>query len=188
MKKYILLLKKEIPKFKVELILLLCVVVTFSLFVYQTKAIHRLVARLKLEEAKFQEIQAGVKGFSALKGKSLRIQGELDSLLRMLPKEEESSKFLGELASLAERFRIRFTSVKSLPQKKYPPYQGISINIAAEGEYHDFGRFLNEIEKLTNLFIDVKGFEINSDPSDPDSPVCRIGLTATTFRLLESGE
>ena len=187
MKKYILLLKKEIPRFKTELILLLGVIVVLSLTIYQTKAAHRLITSLRVEEAKFQEIQAGVKNFSALKGKSQIIQGELSNLLRMLPKEEESSKFLGELASLAERFRIRVTSVKSLPQKKYPLYQGISINIAAEGEYHDFGRFLNEIEKLTNLFIDVKDFQINSDPNDPDSPVCKIELTATTFRLLEGG-
>lgn len=107
-----------------------------------------------------QRNQAGLKQTKPLKEKKIISQEEVPPLLQ-------------DISNLANRNRIKITQIK--PFKKLDIKEGKSaqssdlipllITIDLSSKYHNFGRFINDLENLER-FIAVQDMVITRDPDD----------------------
>ncbi len=118
----------------------------------------------------------------------LRQVNELDETVKVLGgqvrSKEEVHLILESISVLANEDRIRveqmapvFDGQQQLLKTKEGIYYSLPITMDVRGGYHDFGRFLNDIEN-NQVSLKVKKFSIVASPQDNLKHVIKLTLDA----------
>jgi len=100
--------------------------------------------------------------------------------------KEEVPLILEKISRLANNNGIKIDQImpvteeqESLLEDKGTKYYSLPINVEARGGYHDFGRFMNELER-GDIFLGIKKFLIYSS-EDPRAHHVRLTLNAVVY-------
>ncbi len=146
-----------------------------TLFKFQTKAVASVNAKIAKSRKDLVELNKNLALMQETgKGKEKKI--------KRIISEEQLSLLLNEIENVARKNNVRITQIKAVkdPEKKKgkqppkgeksppkvekgPNYKLIPLDLSCS--YHDFGRFLNELENMES-FISVGEMKIKANPED----------------------
>ncbi len=115
-----------------------------------------------------------------------RLESQLAQTSQKIKSREEVSIILEQVSRLANQNNIRIDQImpfieeqKVLLEDKKRTYYALPILVQAKAGYHDFGRFLNQLEK-DELFLYVTSFSITPG-EDVRAHALKINLQAIVF-------
>lgn len=115
-----------------------------------------------------------------------RLEGQLAQTSQKVKSREEVSIVLEQISRLANQNNIRIEQImpfieeqKVLLEDKKRTYYALPILVQAKAGYHDFGRFINQLEK-GDLFLYVTSFSIATG-EDAHAHALKINLQAIVF-------
>lgn len=122
----------------------------------------------------------------AIETQSDKLYTEMARYRGIFPGRQDIQIVLRDLSRIADISGVKIVGIKPLPEKEVGSaydtdvYKEIPIEIVAVSGYHQFGKFLEDLE-AGKRFMLVRDLEIGADPKDPDRHDIR--LTASTFIL-----
>ena len=131
------------------------------------------------------DIDTGIKNFESLEQELSSLELAHFDLVSRFPPQKEFPLFLELISTLAKKNNIKIIAME--PQKpavdQTEAYVVIPVFIDAYCGYHDFGRFVNDLE-YAKKFIKIKDFRIVGVDSDPK--LQQVIMTLHTFCLNKS--
>lgn len=115
-----------------------------------------------------------------------KLEGQLAQTSQTIKSKEEVSIILEQISRVANQNNIQIDQImpfieeqKVLLDDKKRTYYALPILVQAGSGYHDFGRFLNQLEK-NDLFLDVTSFSIVAG-DDVRAHALKMNLQAIVF-------
>lgn len=96
-------------------------------------------------------------------------QKKVEKVKLIVSKERQLALFYGILNESATAATVRFNSVKPLPETETNTDLTAPFEISISGDYHSFGRFINNLEKngglvkISSMAIKPSGLKLNAD-------------------------
>lgn len=106
---------------------------------------------------------------------------ELEGVQGMLPKEKEIPSLLKSITQTAEANVIDFLTFTPQSIKAGDVYDEVPIDITLKGDYHDLGRFLNELGRLYRIVVPSVRSLTGKEPTKEDPYTVNVSLTISTF-------
>jgi Tfp pilus assembly protein PilO len=139
---------------------------------FQQKSIKRLRSKtgeLKKDLVRFEKDLEGMRKFKLQEAKEEGAGLKSKRLIR----EEQVTAFLQDISKVANNNEVVMASIKpnlstASEEKKNPESEKIFpllINLELYGDYHHFGKFLNDLEN-GNTLVEVENMKIISQPQD----------------------
>ena len=130
-------------------------VAAFVYFVYvpYNKANSALQEQIQKNESEITQGQVMQRKLNELKAANLKLQDELKVATMLLPTGEEGAKLPETISEMAKSAGLTVTSVT--PGQKVPGPSGLyfenPIAVEASGSYHDVGKLMEGVDKITRL-------------------------------------
>lgn len=179
-------LKDEKKRFIVIGVGIACLLILDSLFIIRPlikKASH-LTPQIRTLDAQIKDIQDQISMLDVKKKKFEVLTSEQTGYERRFPGDEEIPSLLQDLSKIAADSGVNIIAISPVKRQSRHHIKGIEelfyqipINIRAQGGYHQFGQFINSLEKL-DRFIELQHIEIKRNTAAPRSHLLRI-LAAT---------
>lgn len=141
-----------VEKNKNKLLNLAVIIVAFiiasNIYKQQTKEMESLKSKNNMETKKNTVIE-----------NISKLEKSIGAYKNLLVKKDASS-FINTVSNIAKESGVKITSVKPLPERRYPDYikSPFSLELSAPN-YHILGRFISKIENYQDVYI-VESIEI----------------------------
>lgn len=148
------------------IVIILIIVIYLGLFfspkIKQCLALFREASQLKAEIIATRRDWASM---NTLKAELLRLNERKDYYEKRLPGKKEIPAVLEYLSSAAKKLNVRLSEIKPVEQEVSGGqiFYSVPILLKAECEYHQLGRFLNELEKA-DRFMKISDIKIIANP------------------------
>ena len=164
--------------------ILLVILIVFFFFPlqFQLASLQQLSPRIKTLTREVETTRNNILRTPQYQKELDRMRGRYEKLQMRIKKKHEIPLLLEKISRLASRNEVRIVE-QDLPQmslnqpildKPEGQYFSIPIILELRCGYHEFGRFLNDLER-EGVFLRLPQMTIEGDPSDPR--VSRISLT-----------
>jgi len=131
------------------------VLVAYVYFVYQpyTKRIDDLNARIQKNESEISQSQVMQRKLKELKAANQKLQEQLKAATVQLPNTEQSSKLPDQVQDMIKSVGLTYKSITPGLSVPGPDglYQETPMVVELSGSYHDAGKFMEGIDKITQL-------------------------------------
>jgi type IV pilus assembly protein PilO len=134
-------------------------------------------SRITLGQAKARQLPEFRKQISEL-------EARLEVLKPILPSERDAGDLLRRVQTLAVQSNLTILGFKPQAISLAEMHAEWPINLQLEGSYHNFGMFLDRVSKFPRI-INIDRITMGTNPSPTAAASMRIGVTATTFVLME---
>jgi type IV pilus assembly protein PilO len=135
------------------------------------------ITEKQTELAKHQKIAAQ---YDMFKAQVAVLEGELRTLLRLLPESKEIPDLLRQISDLGVRTGLQINLVRPQPEQRKEFYAEVPITVHVKGQYHDVGLFFDALARLPRV-VSVDGLQIEASKQE-------IQCLATTYRFLDEAE
>lgn len=138
--------------------------------------------KARLEQDLFQKRRLRLE-LPKLKKAREELQRDLEKAVRALPEEKEIPNLLTQINRLGQDSGLVFTLFKPGKPKQDEFVNRIPIKIKAEGDYHDLGRFfeqLSRMERIVNI-TDLKMDQAKKSKGKTRDATISGEFTATTY-------
>lgn len=106
---------------------------------------------------------------------------ELEGVQGMLPKEKEIPSLLEAITLTAQANNIDFLSFTPQDIRAGEIYDEVPIAITLKANYHNLGRFLNEIGRLHRIVVPSIESLTGQEPTKEDPYTLSVSLTLSTY-------
>lgn len=107
-----------------------------------------------------------------------QLNSDLETLLSMLPNDDETPKLLDDISLIGTRSGLRFDRIEWLNPQPREFYTALPMRIELRGEYHQIGDFIGQMSSLDRI-ISVKNFKMQLQD---DSGTLSLSVNAETYR------
>lgn len=135
-------------------------------------------SRITLGQAKARQLPEFRKQITEL-------EARLEVLKPILPSERDAGDLLRRVQTLAVQSNLTILGFKPQAITLAEMHAEWPINLQLEGNYHNFGVFLDRVSKFPRI-INIGGITMGASPSPTAAASMRIGVTATTFVLIDT--
>lgn len=135
-------------------------------------------SRITLGQAKARQLPEFRKQITEL-------EARLEVLKPILPSERDAGDLLRRVQTLAVQSNLTILGFKPQAITLAEMHAEWPINLQLEGNYHNFGVFLDRVSKFPRI-INIGGITMGASPSPTAAASIRIGVTATTFVLIDT--
>jgi type IV pilus assembly protein PilO len=144
--KHVTLLSLALP------VALAALFVNFAYMPY-TKQIKRLEDQVQQNESEISKSQVMQRKLAELKTANLKLQQELKAATEKLPSGSEEASLMDTITDLAKESGLTLKSVSPGEKKPGPSSLYIQSQYTVEvvGGYHDIGRFMEKIDRMTRV-------------------------------------
>lgn len=108
------------------------------------------------------------------------LEAKLRVLLRELPETKEIPGLIRQISDLVVRTGLQISLFKPQPEQRKEFYAEVPIQIRVQGQYHDVGRFFDDLAHLERI-VSVDSVQIDATSKETQ-------CLATTFRFLDEAE
>ena len=112
------------------------------------------------------------------------LEARLEVLKPILPSERDAGDLLRRVQTLAVQSNLTILGFRPQAITLADMHAEWPIQLQLEGNYHNFGVFLDRVSKFPRI-INIGGITMATNPSPTAASSMRIGVTATTFVLME---
>jgi Tfp pilus assembly protein PilO len=105
----------------------------------------------------------------ALQAQQALIVQRFEALLGQLPTESEVPALLDDISRVGMDSGLKFRAIALQPEALEPYYYALPIAIEVEGAYHDLGRFMSGLARLSRI-VTLHDFSLT--PKDGEEPCC----------------
>ena len=134
-------------------------------------------ARVTLGQTKARQLPEFRKQLSEL-------EARLEVLKPILPSERDAGDLLRRVQTLAVQSNLTILGFRPQAITLAEMHAEWPISLQLEGNYHSFGAFLDRVSKFPRI-INIGNMTMGVHPSPTAAASMRIGVTATTFVLME---
>ena len=138
----------------------------FILMSPQLVTLTKISPEIKLLSQDIDKAQEDIQKLGFYQGEVKRLETKLAQTNQAVKSKEEVSIILEQISRIANQNNIRIDQImpsleeqKVLLEDKKRTYYALPILVQAKSGYHDFGRFLNQLEN-NDLFLYVTSFSI----------------------------
>jgi type IV pilus assembly protein PilO len=103
----------------------------------------------------------------------------------ILPSERDAGDLLRRVQTLAVQSNLTILGFRPQSITLADMHAEWPIQLQLEGNYHNFGVFLDRVSKFPRI-INIGSINMATNPSETSASSMRIGVTATTFVLMET--
>ena len=158
----------------------------FILMRPQLVTLTKINPEIKLLSQDLEKAQGDIQKLSFYQGEVKRLESQLAQTSQTIKSKEEVSIILEQISRMADQNNILVDKImpsleeqKVLLEDKKRTYYALPILVQAKSGYHDFGRFLNQLEK-NDLFLYVTSFSIIAG-EDAHAHALKMNLQAIVF-------
>ena len=112
------------------------------------------------------------------------LEARLEVLKPILPSERDAGDLLRRVQTLAVQSNLTILGFRPQSITLADMHAEWPIQLQLEGNYHNFGVFLDRVSKFPRI-INIGGITMATNPVATSASSMRIGVTATTFVLME---
>jgi len=112
------------------------------------------------------------------------LEAQLERLRAVLPEEQDVADLLRRVQAMATQSNLQIVGFTPKAIAKKQMHAEWPIGLKLEGNYHDFGSFLERVSKFPRI-INVGDIKIEARPNLADGTTIAAECTATTFVLME---
>ena len=162
-------------------------IVGFFYFIYykpKGKELVSLQTERKKVEADVRKAQQKKRDLDKIEAELKTLTATLANLEAIIPQKKEMSDILRRIQQLAydSRLNIRRFAPQRLDDKEFFSEQPISIEMT--GNYHNLGRFFDQLSRFSRLFI-VENFSIKTLARQTDASTVSVSCTTKTYIIHE---
>lgn len=121
-----------------------------------------------------------------------KLKVRISELNKKVKYKEETPLVLARISKLADESKIRIDQImpdnqsqELILENSGRKYFDLPVTIEANGTYHNFGKFLNKIEK-DDIFLKIGAFSLISNPNSQQHSI-KLELRAVIFEELAPG-
>jgi type IV pilus assembly protein PilO len=154
----------------------------------ETPAQEAMAARrveLNAINTRVQEGQAAARRLPEFRKEIQELEARLEVLKPILPTERDAGDLLRRVQTLAVQSNLTILGFRPQPITLNEMHAEWPIGLQLEGNYHNLGLFLDKVSKFPRI-INVGSILLNAKSPPTGSASMNIGLTATTFVLIDS--
>jgi|SRR5690554_998985 len=107
-----------------------------------------------------------------------QLNRDLETLLSMLPNDDETPKLLDDISLIGTRSGLRFDRIEWLNPQPREFYTALPMRIELRGAYHQIGDFVGQMSSLDRI-ISVKNFTMQLQD---DGGTLSLSVNAETYR------
>lgn len=142
-------------------------------------------AELTQIQTRVQQGQVAARRLPEFRKEIQELEARLEVLRPILPSERDAGDLLRRVQTLAVQSNLTILGFKPQAITLNEMHAEWPIMLSLEGNYHNLGLFLDKVSKFPRI-INVGGIALAAkNPPEPTASMT-IGLTATTFVLIES--
>jgi type IV pilus assembly protein PilO len=112
------------------------------------------------------------------------LEARLEVLKPILPTERDAGDLLRRVQTLAVQSNLTILGFRPQAITLADMHAEWPISLQLEGNYHNFGLFLDRVSKFPRI-INIGNMALGVSPTPSAAASMRIGVTATTFVLME---
>lgn len=139
-----------------------------------------------LEELRKKEVS--LKEVQSYEAQLEQMEARFNQQLQQLPKESEIPELVQDVSDAAKASGFDIVNVSLDLEQIKEIFKEQPIKVHAEGGYHSFGRFAEQISTLPRI-VKINGFVIETDPSKRTAhnliPTVKYDISASTYSYLE---
>jgi len=163
----------------------------FLIMQFQVRTLKALNTKIMTLKTDLKKSREDIQLFAAYQNQLKRAQDKFENVSRKIRSKDELPLVLENISRLANKNSIRLEQVmpntslmKSVLKNNDGQYFAIPIQVQARSEYHDFGRFLNELEN-EEIFLRIPEFVIRANKEDRTRHDVELTLQAIVFEEKE---
>lgn len=145
-----------------------------------------LLDRAKQQEtelrAAFEDRQRKAANFDSFRSQLAEIERDFGAMLRQLPGKTEVPSLLVDISQTALGAGLEEKLWQPTGEVQKDFYAELPIKMRYTGDYHELGRFVSGIAALPRI---VTLHDIDIKPTEKDSPILTLDVTAKTYRYLD---
>jgi type IV pilus assembly protein PilO len=172
---------------KVIAIVLLCVVILFAGYWFDTKDQQAEIERLEKKEQKlkkkFKTNASKAANLELYKQQMADMQQSFGAMLKQLPSKTEVADLLVDISQTGLASGLEFELFKPTAEIPLEFYAELPIRLRVTGQYHEFGNFVSGVAALPRI-VTLHNFSIK--PAKGGKLVME--ATAKTYRYLDEEE
>lgn len=107
-----------------------------------------------------------------------QLNSDLETLLNMLPNDDETPKLLDDISLVGTRSGLRFNRIEWLAPQPREFYTALPMRIELKGEYHQIGEFVGQIAGLDRI-ISIRDFKMQLEDG---SSSLNLSINAETYQ------
>lgn len=172
--------------FLIGALLLIFLLDYFILMRPQLVTLTKVTPEIKLLSQDLGKAREDIQKLSFYQGEVKRLESQVAQISQTIKSREEVSIILEQISRMANQNNIKIDQImpsiegqKVLLEDKNRTYYSLPILVQASSGYHNFGRFLNQLEK-NDLFLYVTSFSIISG-EDARAHALKMNLQAIVF-------
>ena len=156
-------------------------------YYYETPAQTAMAARteeLKAIQGRITVGQTKARQLPEFRKQINELEARLEVLKPILPSERDAGDLLRRVQTLAVQSNLTILGFRPQSITLADMHAEWPIQLQLEGNYHNFGLFLDRVSKFPRI-INIGTINMATNPSQTSAASMRIGVTATTFVLME---
>lgn len=156
-------------------------------YYYETPAQAAMAARnteLAAIRSRITVGQAKARQLPEFRKQIAELEARLEVLKPILPSERDAGDLLRRVQTLAVQSNLTILGFRPQAISLAEMHAEWPISLQLEGNYHNFGLFLDRVSKFPRI-INIDNVAMAVHPSPTSAASMRIGVTATTFVLME---
>lgn len=161
-------------------------VVLFYFLVYSPKAeeIQKLQKSEKALKTELVSLKQQTKELAKFEEEKRLAEEQFKVASALLPDKKEIPSLLTNISGLGTSSGLDFLSFK--PKGEFPKdfYAEIPVDIQVHGQYHNVGRFLDQISKLHRI-VNVSNIKMGSPSRQGDEVLLNTSFSLVTYRFIE---
>ena len=165
------------------------ILVVFYLFPlqFQLKTLQAINPKIEELNREVTETKNNILRVNQYKKELSRVEGKYENLQRRIKRKEDIPLLLENISRIADRYGVRIEQI--LPQtamndpileNNEGKYFSIPIVIEAQSGYHQFGQFLNELER-EGVFLRLPNFSLQTGIADSQMVSINLAIELVVF-------
>ncbi len=172
--------------------LVLVFVVDYLLIMqFQMKTLRALASKMTTTRTNLEKSRQDIQRFSAYQNQLKRSRDTFEQVNSKVRAKEDLPLILESISRIANKNGVRLEQVMPNTSLMEPvlkdndgQYFSVPIQVKARSEYHDFGRFLNQLES-EEIFLKISEFVIRSNSNDHTRHDIELTVQAIVFETKE---
>ena len=159
----------------------------FLVMQFQLKMLNSLNTKLMTLSTDLEKSEVDIQRFSAYQNQLNKLKNNFEKLDQKIKGKEDLPLIMENISRLANKHGIRIEQImpntaqsKSVLKNIDGEYHSIPISVQAKGEYHDFGRFINQLEN-EEVFMLIPEFSIVGGQGRASNQSIKMKIQAIVF-------
>jgi type IV pilus assembly protein PilO len=142
-------------------------------------------AELNQITLRVQQGQAAARRLPEFRKEIQELEARLEVLKPILPTERDAGDLLRRVQTLAVQSNLTILGFRPQAITLNEMHAEWPIALQLEGNYHNLGLFLDKVSKFPRI-INIGGITLGAKPTPEAAASMNIGVTATTFVLIDT--